>query len=196
MKKSYLIILSCFISVFIFQAFTSPKVPPYKNLKILSNDISEHDLDSVMRHFTASLGVKCNFCHVRNEDEHKMDFASDDKPEKMIARKMMLMAIDINKNYFKMDRHMDHDHDMNNNMDKDHAMNNDKDHDKDMNKDMDHHDMDHDMDTSSANSARFMLRSVTCYTCHRGDAHPERKPVFHQDGPPPPPEPPKPAESK
>ena len=29
-----------------------------------------------------------------------MDFASDDKPEKNIARKMMLMAIDINKNYF------------------------------------------------------------------------------------------------
>ena len=30
-----------------------------------------------------------------------MDFASDDKPEKLIARKMMLMAIDINTKYFK-----------------------------------------------------------------------------------------------
>ena len=48
----------------------------------------------------------------------KWDMASDEKPEKNIARKMMLMAIDINKNYFKdMDEHdMDHDHDMNKNM--------------------------------------------------------------------------------
>ncbi len=41
--------------------------------------------------------------------QRTMDFASDDKPEKKIARKMMLMAIDINKNYFKG---MDMDHDM------------------------------------------------------------------------------------
>ena len=46
----------------------------------------------------------------------KLDSASDAKPEKNIARKMMLMAIDINKNYFRdMEEHdMDHDHDMNN----------------------------------------------------------------------------------
>ena len=196
MKKSFLIILACFISVFLFQAFTAPKDPHYTNLQILPKDISNHDLDSVMHHFTASLGVKCNFCHVRNEEEKKMDFASDDKPEKKIARKMMLMAIDINKNYFKMDRHdMDHDHDMNKDMDHDHAMDNDKDHDHNMNKDM-HHDM-HEMDTTNMVPSSYMLRTVTCYTCHRGDSHPERKPPLHQDGPPPPPPGlPKPADSK
>ncbi|MGH2563775.1 MAG: c-type cytochrome, partial [Ginsengibacter sp.] len=113
MKKSFLIIFTCVIAILIFQAFTTSYEPHFKNLQILPKDISGHDLDSVMHHFTASLGVKCNFCHVRNEAEKKMDFASDDKPEKKVARKMMLMAIDINKNYFKgMDMDMDMDHDM------------------------------------------------------------------------------------
>lgn len=190
MKKSYLIIITCLISVFLFQAFTTPTEPHYTNLQILPKDISNHDLDSVMHHFTAALGVKCNFCHVRNDAEHKMDFASDDKPEKQIARKMMLMSIDINKNYFKMDRHdLDHDHDMNKDKDHDHAMDKDKDH--DMDKDM-HHDMPN-MDTTNMVASSYMFRAVTCYTCHRGDAHPERKIPAGQAGPPPPPMP-KPAE--
>ena len=59
------------MSVILFQAFTTTHEPHFKNLKILPKDISEHDLDSVMHHFTASLGVKCNFCHVRNEEAKK-----------------------------------------------------------------------------------------------------------------------------
>ena len=183
MKKSFLVIVTCIISVFVFQAFTTHQEPHWKNLKILSPDISEHDLDSVMHHFTAALGVRCNFCHVRNEEEKKMEFASDDKPEKNIARKMMLMAIDINKNYFKNMDH--HDHDM------DHDMSNDSAH-----HDMDHHDMDHqDIDTSVNGQSAYMLRTVTCYTCHRGDPHPESKTPPQQAGPRPP-EPPKPMDKK
>src|SRR6185437_1640800 len=148
MKKSLLVILSCLASVIIFQAFTTLYEPHFKNLQILPKDISGHDLDSVMHHFTAALGVKCNFCHVRNEEAKQMDFASDDKPEKKIARKMMLMAIDINKNYFKgMDMDM---------MDKEHDM---KDTDSSMHKNMDNKMM---MDTSmNVNDATYMLRSVT-----------------------------------
>src|SRR5580693_7887225 len=118
MKKSLLITAGCILSIILFQAFTITPEPPFKNLQILPKDISDHDLDSVMHHFSASLGVRCNFCHVINEEEKKFDMASDDKPEKNIARKMMLMAIDINKNYFReMDKHdMDQDHDMNKNM--------------------------------------------------------------------------------
>ena len=100
MNKSIFIILGCVLSVFIFQAFTTTPQPRFKNLQILPKDISKDDLDSVMHHFTASLNVKCNFCHVRNNETNKMDFAKDDKPEKLIARKMMLMSIDINKNHF------------------------------------------------------------------------------------------------
>lgn len=172
MKKSLLVILSCIASVIIFQAFTTLYEPPFKNLQILPKDISGHDLDSVMHHFTAALGVKCNFCHVRNEEAKQMDFASDDKPEKKIARKMMLMAIDINKNYFKgMDMDM---------MDMDHDMNN---MDSSMHKNMDNKMM---MDTSAnVNDATYILRSVTCYTCHRGDAHPESKTPPRQESPKP-----------
>ena len=183
MRKSLLIIGICILSVIIFQAFTTSQEPHFKNLKVLPKDISGKGLDSVMHHFTAALGVKCNFCHEkRADDEHKLDFASDEKPEKRIARKMMLMSIDLNKNYFRNMEH--HDHDMNNDIRKE------PDHDQDANKGMDHDinkDMDHDMDTSmNLEPSRYMLRAVTCYTCHRGDSHPDSKIPAHAEGPRPP----------
>lgn len=175
------------ISVILFQAFTTRYEPHFKNLQILPKDISDHDLDSVMHHFSVSLGVRCNFCHVVDTAARRMDAASDAKPEKNIARKMMLMAIDINKNYFReMDEHdMDHDHNMNN-MAHDSATVNE--HDMDKNNE-------HGMDTSMAmESWKYMLRSVTCYTCHRGDPHPETKAPPRKEGPPP--VPPKTADKK
>ena len=100
MKKTGLFIGISISLVFVFQAFTIPPAPKWQNLKILPQDISKEGLDSVMHHFTASLNVKCNYCHVRNNETRKMAFEKDDKPEKLIARKMMLMAIDINMNHF------------------------------------------------------------------------------------------------
>lgn len=181
MKKSLLIVFGCVICVMSFQAFTVSHDPEFKNLQILPKDISDHDLDSVMHHFTQSLGVRCDFCHVRNEAAKKMDFAADTKPEKNIARKMMLMAIDINKNYF-----VDMDHDMDHDMDKDHM-------------DSAHMDMNHKgkemkmntMDTTRMNNSRFMLMEVNCYTCHRGNSHPDSKLPPLKQGPPPPPQAPK-----
>ncbi len=165
MKKSILVVISCTLCIIIFQAFSISEKPEFENLQILPKDISEHDLDSVMHHFSQSLGVKCNFCHVKINDSKKMDFMSDEKPEKKIARKMMLMAIDINKNYFaKME--MDHDMDMGN-------MN--KSHDTSMVKD-------------SMNNSCYMLKAVNCYTCHRGDSHPESKLPAPPEGPPAPPQ--------
>ena len=187
MKKSFLIILACIISVIIFQAFTASQEPHFTNLKILPKDISGHDLDSVMHHFTAALGVKCNFCHEKKaDDERKLDFASDAKPEKRLARKMMLMSIDINKTYFRKMEHHD--------MDRDHEMDGVKD--IDQNHDMTK-DMDHDMDTSmNLEPTKYMLRSVTCFTCHRGDSHPKTKPPVEQKEGPRPPQPPKPMGNK
>lgn len=110
MKKSLGVTIGCIISVFIFQAFTTVQQVKWQNLQILPQDISKNDLDSIMDHFTASLGVKCGFCHVKNIELDKMEFAKDDKPEKHIARKMMLLAIDINKNHFQaIEEEMDHD---------------------------------------------------------------------------------------
>ena len=59
-------------------------------------------MDSVMKHFTASLGVHCNYCHVRFENEKKdWNFASDENHHKIEAREMMEMTIKINKKFFK-----------------------------------------------------------------------------------------------
>ena len=72
----------------------------FKNLKVLPKDITEDQLDHLMKGFNAALGVKCNFCHVRNEEAKKMEFEKDDKPEKETARMMYKMSMDINKEHF------------------------------------------------------------------------------------------------
>jgi len=56
--------------------------------------------------FKEALGVKCNFCHAPEADSssHHLDFASDAKPEKNIARHMMKMTAKINKKYFSFNK--------------------------------------------------------------------------------------------
>ena len=83
-----------------------PPKPPKRNLKILPKDISHDDLDKVMDGFKDALGVKCSFCHAPSKDPNQKwpDFASDDKPEKGIARKMMQMVTKINKKYFSFNK--------------------------------------------------------------------------------------------
>lgn len=75
--------------------------PRKRNLKVLPENISKDSLHDVMEGFNDALGVKCNFCHApRKDDATKLDFGSDDKPEKDIARSMMRMTADINGKYF------------------------------------------------------------------------------------------------
>ena len=75
----------------------------YTNLKVLPKNISSKNLSKIMiDDFEDGLGVSCGFCHVEQKDSHKLDYASDEKPEKQIARLMMKMTMGINKNYFKL----------------------------------------------------------------------------------------------
>ena len=106
MKRSILILAGIISFIAASLAFITADTPKYKNLKILKKDISKPELDSIMRFFTVSLGEKCNFCHVRNEAEKTMDFASDANPNKNTARFMLRMVAKINKKYFK-DREME-----------------------------------------------------------------------------------------
>jgi hypothetical protein len=79
--------------------------PPndYKNLKVLPKDISTKDLSRIMiDEFEDGLGVSCGFCHTEEKDSHKLDYASDEKPEKEIARLMMKMTLDVNEKYFQV----------------------------------------------------------------------------------------------
>jgi hypothetical protein len=68
-----------------------------KNIQALKG-LPESQLVPVMNYFGASLGVKCNYCHVNNSGT--WDFASDEKGEKVSARKMIAMVKDINKGTF------------------------------------------------------------------------------------------------
>src|ERR1043165_4029248 len=65
-----------------------------KNIKVLTG-MPQSQLIPVMNFFSASLGRRCNFCHVNNQGE--WDFASDAKPEKTSAREMIKLVMDINK---------------------------------------------------------------------------------------------------
>jgi len=100
MKKSLFVTLGFVGMIGLSLAFTKQDDPIYKNLKVLPKDISKEQLDSVMHHFTASLNVRCNFCHVRNEEAKTWDFASDDNKHKLVARDMMKMMDKINDKYF------------------------------------------------------------------------------------------------
>ncbi len=90
--------------VIIAVSFTTPgkQGADKRNLKVLPKDISDKALDKIMDEFEADLGIKCDFCHVpQKSDSSKLDFASDEKPEKEVAREMMRMTIKINNQFFQ-----------------------------------------------------------------------------------------------
>ena len=65
----------------------------FKNIQVLKG-IPADQLIPAMQFISASLGVDCEYCH----DHQAMD--SDDKKPKKIARQMMTMMFDIDKNNF------------------------------------------------------------------------------------------------
>ncbi|QIK77911.1 c-type cytochrome [Sphingomonas piscis] len=68
--------------------------PAPKNLQVLPKDMPRPQLMEVMKTFSSALGVKCTHCHAGTPPT--MDFASDAKKEKQIARAMMRMVHRIN----------------------------------------------------------------------------------------------------
>ena len=102
MKKSVWVMILLVMVVALSSAFTNAtKDPGYKNLKILPKNITEKQMDSVMHHFTESLNVKCNFCHVKQEvNAEEWDWASDKNKHKLVAREMMTMTNKLNDEYF------------------------------------------------------------------------------------------------
>jgi hypothetical protein len=101
MKRTW-IITTCFVALVSMSFMVTKDEPRYKNLKVLPKNTTKPELDSVMKHFTASLGVKCNHCHVRTADNTAWDFASDNNKRKLVAREMMKMTKKLNKKYFNV----------------------------------------------------------------------------------------------
>ena len=65
----------------------------HKNIKVLGS-APDSSLIDTMNAWAFALGKDCAFCHVQGK------FDADDKPEKVTARKMVEMAMAINKNHF------------------------------------------------------------------------------------------------
>lgn len=100
-----------------------------KNIQVLKG-LPESQLFPEMNFISASLGVRCDFCHVSQGKDPKTGqtnwvWESDDKEEKKTAREMMRMVLTINKGEFGL---------------------------------------------SSG--------QATCFTCHRGQTHPQSLPTL------------------
>ncbi len=70
----------------------------FTNLKVLPKDIKKNELVSIMRGFSFALNVRCIHCHKGDDpaDLATVDFASDERENKRIARTMMDMTTGIN----------------------------------------------------------------------------------------------------
>ena len=72
-----------------------------ENLKVLPDTTSPNQLRQVMHMFTTALDVHCNYCHddSKGKDFNSIDFPSDAKDTKKVARVMMQMVQKINDDF-------------------------------------------------------------------------------------------------
>ncbi len=82
----------------------APEAP--KNLKVLPRTMTREQVVDVMRSISQALGVRCDQCHAQARNaapgRPELDFASDEKPEKETARKMLRMVGSINEQIGQM----------------------------------------------------------------------------------------------
>ena len=104
-NKKFIVTILLVVTVIISVAAIKPHHQnDFTNLQVLPKDISPKALQHIMvDEFQDALGVGCNFCHAQEKGSLHLDYASDEKPEKEIARSMMRMAMDINKKYFEVE---------------------------------------------------------------------------------------------
>jgi hypothetical protein len=73
--------------------------PAPTNLKALPKDTTGDQINVIMHGFERDLGVECEFCHARNPETKRNDFASDANPKKDKARVMIKMTETINTQF-------------------------------------------------------------------------------------------------
>ena len=71
----------------------TPTVVDSPTVKVLTG-LLVPDFQEEMNHMVQAVGVSCGGCHVRG------NFASDDNPKKVTARRMLEMTKAINKQFF------------------------------------------------------------------------------------------------
>lgn len=101
-QAALLLALIGLVLVFMFTAPVGGQIPDeFHNLQLLDPEVEKNQLVGIMKDWANGLGVRCNHCHVGPEDLQGMDFASDEKPEKRTARKMLEMSRVINRQLMK-----------------------------------------------------------------------------------------------
>jgi hypothetical protein len=67
-----------------------PNIPDhFTNLTVLPATITKPELVGVMKQFAITFKVRCAYCHTVSDDLSEGSFASDEKPTKEEARKLM-----------------------------------------------------------------------------------------------------------
>src|SRR5579859_4124093 len=74
------------------QAKAPRQIPDPTNLKLLKATTGA-EIGQIMRTFTAGLGVQCGYCHQQG------NYASDDNPKKIAARKMIELTQAVNAKF-------------------------------------------------------------------------------------------------
>ncbi len=77
--------------------------PDWKNLKVIPRNTDGEQMERIMYQYTRQLGVTCSYCHPNTKPDifpRRVDFVTDELPEKEATRKMMIMTDRINKKYF------------------------------------------------------------------------------------------------
>lgn len=126
-----------------------------RNLRVLPDTTSAATLRRTMQGFTRSLGVRCSACHVGSgSDFNTWDFASDAKPHKDVARGMMRMTAELNASLVPaaLGAH-DHAAPAPTHRHADGA--------------------EHVHAAAPERAPEHAEELVTCWTCHRGQSHPE-----------------------
>ena len=67
-----------------------PNIPDtFTNLTVLPSTITKPELMGIMKQFSTTFKVRCSYCHAVSDDLSEGSFASDEKPAKEEARKLM-----------------------------------------------------------------------------------------------------------
>jgi hypothetical protein len=72
----------------------APNIVESPNVKVLTG-YTVRDFEQEMQLMTSYLGVTCGYCH-----EGRRNFASEAKPQKITARKMLEMTKTLNETFF------------------------------------------------------------------------------------------------
>ncbi len=67
-----------------------PNIPDhFTNLMVLPPTIAKPELVGIMKQLAITMNVRCSHCHAVSDDLSEGNFASDEKPPKEDARKLM-----------------------------------------------------------------------------------------------------------